>query len=246
VNRFSLSWNPEYRSAVVALATFTGAYFLYWFIANSAGLSSFCAKRQRGEGAQAMYVLLQRGVGVLFFGIPAVVVTLLLPETRFSDLGMSAIDSVSTLYWILGISAVVIPLIFGFSRRSSFFEIYPLIRKRIWNGALIAANSLSWCLYILVYEFLFRGFLLMICIRAFGVWPGILVNVALYVCVHIPYGFWVTLGALPLGIAMCIATVQTGNIWTAYVIHLLVALLNDYVALAANPEISVRMGRPSA
>jgi membrane protease YdiL (CAAX protease family) len=245
VNRFSLSWNPEYRSAVVALATFTGAYFLYWFIANSVALRSFCDKRRQGERSQAMYILLQRGVGVLFLGIPAAAAAILLPQIRFSDLGLTAVDSVATLYWILGISAVVIPLVFGFSRRPSFFEIYPLIRKRIWDATLIAVNTLSWGVYILIYEFLFRGFLLMSCIRAFGVWPGILVNVALYVCVHIPYGFWVTLGALLLGIAMCVATAHTGNIWTAYAVHLFVALLNDYVALAANPETRVHLGGPS-
>jgi membrane protease YdiL (CAAX protease family) len=141
----------------------------------------------------------------------------------------------------LGICAVIVPLVLSFSRTPSFFQTYPLIREQTWDVFLVVANTSSWCLYILIYEFLFRGFLLGACVGPFGVWPAILVNVAVYVCVHIPYGFWVTLGSLPLGLAMCMATVQTGNIWTAYAAHLLVALLNDYVALAANPATRVRL-----
>jgi membrane protease YdiL (CAAX protease family) len=78
-------------------------------------------------------------------------------------------------------------------------------------------------------------------VRILGVYPAIAVNVALYFCVHIPYGAWVSLGALPLGAAMCAATVHTGAIWPAFAAHLLVALLNDYVALRANPEMAVAL-----
>lgn len=237
----SLAWSSEYGVAVVALATFTGGYFLYWFIANSSGLRNCCDKRYSGERSQAMVILFQRCIGIIFLGLPAVLVTIFLLKFRFRDLGVTTIDSVATLYWMLGISAIVIPLVFSFSRTPVFFKTYPLIRQKTWDGFLLTANTLSWCVYILIYEFLFRGFLLGVTLGSFGVWPAILVNVALYVCVHIPYGFRVTLGSLPLGLAMCLATVHTGNIWTAYLVHLMIALLNDYVALAANPETRIRL-----
>ena len=232
----------ESRGAVGALAAFTAGYFLYWFVANSSGLRRFWEKRASPEAAQASYILSQRGVGILFLGAPAVLVILLLPELRFRDFGLKAIDSPVPLYWMLGISVAVVPLVLAFSRSPRFFRTYPLIRRKSWDLRLIAANTVSWGLYILIYEFLFRGLLLGACRRPFGVWPAVLVNVALYMCVHLPYGFLVTLGSLPLGIAMCLATVHTGSIWTAYVVHLLVALLNDYVALAANPRARVRLG----
>ena len=241
MSEISLSWSAGYRDVVVALATFTGGYFLYWFVANSSRLQKACDRAYSGERAQAMYILFQRVVGIVFLGIPAVLVTIILRSFRFQDFGVTTIDSIATLYWILGISAVIIPLVLSFSRTPSFFETYPLIRERTWDRFLLIANTVSWCVYILIYEFLFRGFLLGATVGPFGVWPAILVNVAVYVCVHIPYGFFVTLGALPLGLAMCMATVHTGNIWTAYAVHLLVALLNDYVALGANPRTKVRL-----
>jgi len=236
---FSLSWNAGYRGVVLALAVFISGYFLYWFVSNSARLRRFSEKRYGGERGQSMYILFQRAVGIVFLGLPAVVLTIALPEFGFKTFGITTIDSPAAVFWILGTGAVVVPLVLSFSRRQSFFETYPLIREKSWNGFLILANTVSWCIYILVYEYLFRGFLLGACIGPFGVWPAILVNVAVYVCVHIPYGFFVTLGSLPLGLAMCMATVQTGSIWSAYAVHLLVALMNDYVALAANPLMRV-------
>ena len=243
MNTISLSWNDGYRGVVAALAGFIVGYFLYWFVSNSVPLKRYSEKRYRGERAQAMHVLFQRGVGIVFLGFPAAALTIALPEFGFKGFGVTAIDSPSTVYWIAGISAAAIPLVLVASRKRSFFETYPLIRENSWGAFLLVANTVSWGLYILTYEYLFRGFLLGACLAPFGVWPAILVNVAVYGCVHIPYGFFVTLGSLPLGVLLCIATVQTGNIWTACAVHLLVALLNDYVALASNPRMRVDLRR---
>ena len=66
MNEISLSWSAAYRSVVVALATFTGGYFLYWFISNSSRLRQACDSRYSGERAQAMLILFQRVVGIVF------------------------------------------------------------------------------------------------------------------------------------------------------------------------------------
>ena len=102
MNQLSLAWSAQYRDVVVALATFTGGYFLYWFIANSARLRRFCDKRYAGERAQAMYILFQRIVGIVFLGIPVILVTIILPAFGFTDFGVRGIDSPATLFWILG------------------------------------------------------------------------------------------------------------------------------------------------
>jgi membrane protease YdiL (CAAX protease family) len=242
MTRLPLAWRPEYAGVVAALATFTGGYCAYWFLGHSAALRTHCDRRYPGERSQTMLIFWQRALGAVFLSVPALTVAFLMPESGFVRSGLSATDPAVTLCWIAGMWAVAVPLVVGFSRTPRFYAVYPLIRQRVWSRPLVAVNALSWCAYILVYEFLFRGFLLGTFVRAFGAWPGILVNVALYACVHIPYGFWVTLGALPLGFAVCVATVHTGGIWAAYAAHLLVALLNDYVALAANPGMRVGSG----
>lgn len=235
----SFIWKPEYFDSVVVLSTFIVGYFLYWFLSNSSLLVSFCKKNFGGEKTQSVNILLQRLIGTVFLGIlPVSVVLGILPE-NLSDFGIKPLKSIFVIYWILGIYAILIPLIISSSRKPGFYSIYPLIRQKKWNRKLIISNTVSWGIYLLAYEFLFRGFLLFGCMRSFGSWPSILINVSLYFCVHIPYGFWVSLGSIPLGIALCIASIHTGTIWVAFFVHLLVALLNDYTALRTNPEMSV-------
>jgi uncharacterized protein len=41
---------------------------------------------------------------------------------------------------------------------------------------------------------------------------------------------------LPLGIVLGIVTVQTGNIWVAFVVHVVLALSNEWFSLKAHPE----------
>lgn len=230
------TWHPEYLSGVLILSFFIFCYFCYWFISQSARLKSFCRRKYEGEDAQANKILLQRLVGIIFLGAVPVLAVLTVLEGHFSDYGVIRSKLTLTLIWIAGISIVLVPLVIRFSRRPDVFGTYPLIRKKIWNRKLLFLNTLSWIIYLLGYEFFFRGFILFTCIRAFGVFPAIVLNVSLYFSVHIPYGFRVTLGSVLFGFAMCFATIHTGGIWVAFVSHLLVALLNDYVAFSANPE----------
>lgn len=235
----SFIWKPEYFDSVVVLSTFIVGYFSYWFLSNSSLLVSFCKKNFSGEKVQTVNIILQRFIGTIFLGIPAMLIVLGILPGNLSDFGINPMKSIFVIYWILGIYALLIPLIINSSKKRGFYDIYPLIRQKKWNKKLIISNTVSWGIYLLAYEFLFRGFLLFGCLKSFSSWPSILLNVSLYFCVHIPYGLWVSLGSIPLGIALCVASIHTGNIWVAFFVHLLVALLNDYTALRANPEMSV-------
>ena len=240
-----LVWKPEYYESVVVLSTFMTGYCLYWFLANSSLIESFCKKHFGEEKAQSNFIISQRLIGTVFLGIFPMIIKLGILSGGLSDVGIKPIESIWTIYWILGIYVILIPLIISTSRKPDFTSVYPLIRQKKWNRKLILTNTGSWVIYLFAYEFFFRGFLLFKCIRYFGSWPAILINVSLYFSVHIPYGFWVSVGAIPLGVALCIASIHTGSMWVAFFVHLLVALLNDYTALRANPKMSVVKKIPS-
>ena len=232
-------WDRSYFPSVVALSIIIVCYFCYWFISQSARLSAICQRKFGGENAQANYILSQRLIGIFFLGVAPVIAALIIFPEGLRAYGVAVPKVLPTIYWTGGISLGLLPLVLSFSRKPDFYRTYPLIRKKNWDMKLIAINTSSWFIYLLAYEFFFRGLLLFVCWRAFGSYPAILINVSLYFCVHIPYGFWVSLGSIPLGFAMCLATLHTGGIWVAFAVHLLVALLNDYIALRANPEIVV-------
>jgi membrane protease YdiL (CAAX protease family) len=70
-----------------------------------------------------------------------------------------------------------------------------------------------------------------------GLWPAIAINVALYAATHIPKGIEETIGAVPLGIVLCILTLQTGTLWIAIFVHVALAWTNSLTALKFHPDI---------
>ena len=117
---------------------------------------------------------------------------------------------------------------------------YPQIRKKEWNFQLLLLSAFSWTAYLLAYEFMFRGYLLFISVAYLGVWPAIALNVAIYALVHVPKGYKEAFGAVPFGIVLGIITIQTGTIWVAFVVHVIMALSNEWFSLRANPEMKLK------
>ena len=101
---------------------------------------------------------------------------------------------------------------------------------------MVYLNLLGWFLYLFGYEFLFRGVLLIPVVKALGVWPAIAINVAIYSATHIPKGLDETVGAIPLGLALCLLTLATGTIWIAFLVHVTMAWTNTLTSLKFNPE----------
>ncbi|MBW6536391.1 MAG: CPBP family intramembrane metalloprotease [Mariniphaga sp.] len=98
-------------------------------------------------------------------------------------------------------------------------------------------NLLGWFLYLLGYEFLFRGILLFSLVEPLGVWPAIAVNIALYSATHIPKGLAEAIGAIPLGLIFCLLTLASGTIWIAFIVHVAMAWTNSLTSVKFNPDI---------
>jgi len=248
-----LQWSNTFLGPVVGVACFALGYIAYFFFSQSS-LPDKLARRLGGAGGEpgqseggqrtdlgrpglrhpaVAAVLLKRLAGVLCLGVfPAVIVLGVLPG-GLTDYGLGVVGSPYSFAWIAAVAVAVIPLTAIFSRGPAFTKMYPQIRVPGWTAGLFLTNCLSWAAYLLAYEFCFRGFLLFSSVEALGVWPAVAVNVALYACVHMPKGLWETLGALPLGLAFCVASLHVGTIWVAFFGHLILALSNDVFALLA-------------
>lgn len=112
-------------------------------------------------------------------------------------------------------------------------RVYPQLRVARWTPRVSVINALTWILYLLAYEILFRGFLLFHCLEVFPVWQACSINVVIYAVYHLPKGIKETLLCIPFGVLLCVITVYTGNIWSAVVIHIALALSNEYYAVEA-------------
>lgn len=87
----------------------------------------------------------------------------------------------------------------------------------------------SWIIYLLPYEFLFRGMLLPYQIANHNLIVAVLVNSGLYGLAHIQQGVREAIGAFIFGSLLCFVAIVTGNFWSAFLVHLAFALSNSFI-----------------
>ena len=214
-------------------------FILYWFTAQSKKIKAFFFVKNNPDEASIKHVFFTKVFGFLSMGvIPTFLCLFFIPEFSLADYGLTIIPETAmfTLVWAFGLSALVVPLAYFSAKKPKNLLNYPQIRARFWTKKTLLINLLGWLLYLFGYEFLFRGTLLIPLEVALGVWPAIAINVALYSATHIPKGLDETLGAIPLGVVLCLLTLASGTIWIAFIVHLAMAWTNSLTALKHNPE----------
>ncbi len=125
----------------------------------------------------------------------------------------------------------LIPIIFflGLSlipRKKINTEFYPQARIQKWTKKDVVTNCIVWILYLLGYEYMFRGLMLFTLINAYGLVAAIVINSVIYSLVHIYKGRMEAFGAFFLGVVLCIITYYTNSMWVAFVVHVILALAN--------------------
>lgn len=104
-------------------------------------------------------------------------------------------------------------------------------------------NSISYIsiriIYLAVYEWFFRGLLLISLQTVLGTTWAILFNTILYTLAHFHKDKKEMIGCIPLGISLCIITLWWQSVWPAVLIHLLISMINEWPAikrLLLNPK----------
>lgn len=217
--------------AAISIATVTIAFLIYHYTTSSVALRNNFFKKYGEEKARVSWVHFQRLFAVFCFAIIPICVLLfknISPETT----GLNFENFDTSIIWILGLGAVVIIMNYFAARTDDNLAMYPQIRvPSPWSTPLKISSALTWSSYLLGYEFMFRGFLLFSCVAELDMTLAIVINTALYALVHLPKGWKETIGAIPLGIVLCILTLKTGNIWIAFFVHVAMALSNEWWSL---------------
>lgn len=209
---------------------------LYYAITGNRLIGTWLKQFPGGlKSAPAVY--LRRFLGVAFFYcVPLLILIVFAPQTLESDF-FGDIDKPNILYWVLALVAVLLPFNLAIGSKKKTLSEYPQIRKRQWSPVTLFLSAASWIAYLFAYEWLFRGLLFFVSLKLMGLWLAILVNILLYAIVHIPKGREEVIGAIPLGIVLCIATYHTGSIWVAVIGHIILALSNEWITLYRHPDI---------
>jgi membrane protease YdiL (CAAX protease family) len=212
----------QHPTVVVVCLVAAACYIAFHYLAHASRWAA------RGHGTEAA-VHRQRLSGVVLLGVVPALVTCALPG-GLTDYGWGLSNPGLALGLAAGISALVLPTIFLASRGPKFREDYPEMHGIEWDRGLRVRNFATWSLYLLAYEFFFRGFLLFPLAAAFGAWPAIAVTTLAYVYAHLPKNGSETTGTLPMGVVFASTSLVTGGFWAPFVVHVLIANFADWLA----------------
>jgi len=234
----SLGGGGHVEIVVVFLTVLLG-FLLYHFFSEASFLQKRTLQKIRRDQKPIYREVFKRLIGFLLLGVIPLSIELFVFSRNMTELGLSLKNLASSLSWVVILSAFMIPVNFLNARTEDNLKMYPQIRYEKWDLGLISLSAATWMLYLLAFEFLFRGFFLFSCERAFGYWPAIAGNTVVHSLVHLPKGKKETLGAIPFGAILCFLTLKPGTLWAAYGIHVVLALSNEWMSLASHPEMEV-------
>ncbi len=236
------AWQAHDQFGVVAIGAVT-VLFLIWHFGGQIRHFQFAFRQiwpaLTDEQVQMRAVVAQRLAGLLLFGFGSMGAGWWLLRRTPDDYGLNFDELPLSIGWTLLMALLIVPLNYFAARRPDNLAMYPQVRARRWSRALVALSALTWVVYLFGYEYMFRGLLLMGCTESWGEWPAIAINVSIYALVHIPKGYKEAVGAIPLGLLLCLFTLHTGNIWAAFLIHCTMALANEWFSLRFHPDMEV-------
>jgi len=212
-------------------------FYLYYYFASQFLVKKFLHETG-SEANQVRIFLFRKFSGFVFMGIlPLLYYRIFISGTVVSDFGLRFSDFGKNVLSIAGLSFFIALFIFLVSKIKGPVRDKPQIRVRHWTTNLFLINSLGWIVYLVGYETLFRGVLLITCYHYSGFWTAIAINLAIYSAVHMVNGTGEAIGALVFGLAACLLTLLTGTIFFSISMHIVLALSTDYFAIKFNPDL---------
>lgn len=164
--------------------------------------------------ASFIHHLIKLFLGIIFFGLVPLF-ALNRPVTYFK--APNPADNISLLIIVFAL------LIIAISKKASKDISHTLPVDYQLYGLLWVYFPLRF-IFLVAYEFFFRGFFLFVLIGAWGVYVAVTINLICYTLLHAGSGRKEFLGAPLLGFVLCFVTIESGSIWPAAALHLLLAL----------------------
>lgn len=234
--------SPSETEAIIVFFCFALGYTIYHFLFHSERIRVWFHRRHDSVRAEILRNCLYRAVQVLGLGVVPMVLLATILGKRPADYGLLVQWDWGRAGVIAALCALVVGVIVINPGKEKLTGAYPQMRISEWSAAHIVTNTLTWAVYLLAYELMFRGFMLF-ALLPYGVWVAVSVNIALYVLAHVPKGLSEAIGAIPFGMLVCGLTLTYGTIWAAFWLHLALALANSYVALSMSSEMRLCRSR---
>jgi len=225
----------DLATSVVILSTVIIYYFYYYFI-SSGRIEKYCNKIVDSVQKEISVFFIKKVSGFLILGLIPVLLYNLFLNPDFGKFGLS-INHFRNNFFIVFSLIIVIALVLFMNQKTNDKHNSLQINLSEWNILLFLLNAAGWIMYLVGYEFLFRGILLFECYGSFGFWPAIAINVAVYSAIHLVNGKVQTIGALIFGVIVCYLTLSRESVLIPIFVHISVSILSDYFSIRYNTDV---------
>lgn len=167
--------------------------------------------------------------GILFLGIGAA--SLFAKRNIEVDTFIPSWSGYYTPFWILIDAAIIIGTLSASKKIFSSDSSHPFLPHYLPLSFVFVR-----ILFLITYEFFFRGAVLFIMTKDFGIILAVIVNLILYMLVH-----WFDkrerYGSILMGIILCGVSIYYHSVWPAIIIHLSLALSHEITLLTNNKSL---------
>ena len=241
-----MNWLPEIdkQELTLFIILISGLllFYCYWLIFDSAKIKGCFHNKYNDKTAPLKHIFFTKIMGLVIMGIIPFILSLFLFNNPITELGFIIPDNQLSfsLRIILILSLIAIPIGFLGSKQQKSLALYPQIRIYVWTSRSLFISLFGWVIYLLGYEFLFRGFMLFPVADILGFWPAIIINTVLYSATHLPKGIGEAFGALPLGVLFGIVCLIGDNFWIGFFVHIIMSWSVNLASIYWNPDMKFR------
>lgn len=224
------------KTAILIIGTIL-FFYLYYYFAHSAFLKNYIKNRVQKPLNGLLLFFTEKFLGFLILGVIPGILYYYLFDFSFEKFGLT-INQFSANFVIILILVFIIVFVVFINQKANSQHNSLQIKVNKWTLFLFILNSIGWIIYLIGYEFLFRGILLFECYSSFGFWPAIAINVAIYSAIHMVNGKNEVIGALIFGTIACYFTLIQGTILIPIFMHISLSLFSDYFSIKLNNKLS--------
>lgn len=236
---YQFQFNSSHLITLFTISLAVLSYCVYTYLLNSSWIKKKMLARFTKDDSVIQYHIISKYAALLLLGImPISLFLACFPGYSLKSFGITYNRNtvLHSLGYILALSVFIILLIRRTAAGRHIYAKYPQLSVVIWDIKLAFRYCVSWIVYLLGYEILFRGLLLFPLANSLDVWIAIAINTLLCMLIQQPRGKTAAILEIFLSPVLCIITLATGTIWAAWIIHCVLAITRSMTALINHPE----------
>ncbi|HZH73219.1 MAG TPA: CPBP family intramembrane glutamic endopeptidase [Mariniphaga sp.] len=218
-------------------------YYIYYYTSESKSIVKFI-QQNVADGNSGLALFFYKKINGLFLlGVVPAFLYFSVLNASGDKFGLSLNHLSSSFLLVAGLILLTAIVLFFHHRgkpNRSTLQIYPAQ----WNTSLFMLNILGWSLYLIAYEFLFRGILLFECYEHLGFWPAVAINISIYSAIHMVNGKDQTIGALVFGTLACYFTLTRGTLLIPIFMHLSLSILSNFYSVKNMQHFQMDVKKP--